>query len=214
VDVTWEWGDGTDADTQTGVSSPATQSHTYAEPGVYRVSVTVEDDEGGSTTGVFEYIVIFDPDSGSHVTGSGSIWSDSGDCQLNDLCANAEGTAKFGFVSEYKKGATVPTGSVEFQFQAGNFNLHSEVYEWLVVNKGGTRAQFKGTATINGAIAPGGQPYHFMIWAIDGNPDRFRLKVWYEQGGSEIVVYDNEQGAAEDGDPSTATSGGNIVIHQ
>ncbi|MGB3702216.1 MAG: hypothetical protein WA997_13185 [Anaerolineales bacterium] len=68
------------------------------------------------------------------------------------------GKANFGFVSKYKKGASIPSGQTEFQLHAGDLNFHSSSYEWLVVNHGGTRAQFKGEGTINGQGA-----YEFMI---------------------------------------------------
>ena len=35
------------------------------------------------------------------------------------------GKANFGFVSQYEKGKTVPTGNTEFQFQTGNLNFKS-----------------------------------------------------------------------------------------
>lgn len=44
-------------------------------------------------------------------------------------------------------------------------------YDWLVV--AGSKAQFKGTGTINGA-----GNYGFLLIAIDGTPDRFRMKIW------------------------------------
>jgi hypothetical protein len=44
-----------------------------------------------------------------------------------------------------------------------------------------------------------------MIWAGDGTPDTFRIKIWWEDNGTEVVVYDN--GAAQ------AIGGGSIVIH-
>jgi hypothetical protein len=94
------------------------------------------------------------------------------------------GKATFGFVSKYKKGATVPDGNTEFQFKAGNLNFHSTRYDWLVVNQGGTNAQFKGSGTINGA-----GEYQFMLWAGDGSPDTFRIKIW--DADTEVVVYDN-----------------------
>ena len=56
--------------------------------------------------------------------------------------------ASFGFVSKYKKGATIPTGQTEFQYKVGSLNFHSTDYQWLVI--AGARAQYKGTGTING----------------------------------------------------------------
>jgi hypothetical protein len=114
------------------------------------------------------------------------------------------GKATFGFVSKYKKGATVPTGSTEFQFHAAGMNFHSNSYEWLVVT-GSNYAKFKGSGTINGELAPNGEMYKFMIWAGDDDSDTFRIKIWYEQGGGEMVVYDN--GFDQE------LGGGSIVIH-
>jgi hypothetical protein len=82
----------------------------------------------------------------------------------------------------------------------------------------GARGQFKGTGTINGADA-----YGFMLTAIDGQAsggggaDRFRIKIWdrsQSADGSAGVVYDNQMGAADDADPSTALGGGEIVIQK
>lgn len=114
------------------------------------------------------------------------------------------GRANFGFVSKYLKGASVPTGNTEFQFQAAGLNFHSNTYEWLVVNQQGTNAQFKGTGTINGEGS-----YKFILWAGDGSPtggpDTFRIKIWTGDD-IETVVYDN--GAAQ------VIGGGSIVIHK
>src|SRR5262249_49807607 len=109
---------------------------------------------------------------------------------------------------KYQRGANVPTGKTEFQFHEANFNLLSTSYEWLVV--AGARAQFKGSATINGA-----GNYSFLLTAIDGQvpggggTDKFRLKVW-DSGG---VIYDNQIGASDTAAPSTVLGGGSIVIH-
>ncbi len=119
--------------------------------------------------------------SGGFVTGGGWIYSEAGS-YLPDL--TAEGKATFGFVSKYKKGASVPTGNTEFQFHAGDLNFHSTSYDWLVVT-GSDFAKFKGTGTINGEGT-----YKFQIWAGDSALDTFRIKIWYEDGG-EVVVYDN-----------------------
>ena len=83
--------------------------------------------------------------------------------------------------------------------------------DWLVVNMGGQRAQFKGEGTINGALAPSGDLYKFMIWAGDGTgtdgADTFRIRIWDEDTfGVETVYYDN--GSDQD------LGGGSIVIHQ
>jgi parallel beta-helix repeat protein len=124
------------------------------------------------------------------------------------------GKATFGFVSKYKKGASVPDGQTEFVFQAADLNFHSSSYEWLVV--AGSKAKFKGTGTINGE-----GEYKFMLTALDADinesdgfdVDRFRIKIWTEDAeGNETVVYDNALGDDSD-DATTEIGGGSIVIH-
>jgi VCBS repeat-containing protein len=206
-DAVWDWGDNTTT-TQSAVASPATASHTYVEPGVYRITLTITDDDGGLGQSIYEFVVTYNSDAG-FVTGAGWIWSEAGWCQFDDVCAGAEGNARFGFVSKYNKGATIPTGNTGFQFKAGGLNFHSDEYDWLVVNQGGTNAQYKGLGAINGEQAPNGEAYKFMLWAKDDAPglgDTFRIKIWWEGiDSSENVVYDNGF--------DQPIGGGNIRIH-
>jgi PKD repeat protein len=205
-DVTWDWGDDSEPDTQSGVTSPAPQGHTYDLPGVYAVTVTVEDDDGGTATATYEYIVIYDP-AGGFVTGGGWIYSPAG-AYVPD--PEAEGKANFGFVSKYKKGADTPTGQTEFQFKAGDLNFHSSSYDWLVI--AGARAKYKGVGTING-----GGNYGFMLTATDAaltpntDVDLFRIKIWDRD--TDVVVYDNQMGEDDDGYAGTEIGGGNITTH-
>ncbi len=59
---------------------------------------------------MYNYAVVYDP-IGGFVTGGGYIMSPAG-AYVQDPAAT--GKANFGFVSKYKKGATVPSGSTEF----------------------------------------------------------------------------------------------------
>jgi hypothetical protein len=207
---TFHWNDGA---TDTVVAAAGTgngscsATHTYAISNVYPVDVTVSDDDLGSAVSSLRYVVIYDANNG-FVTGGGWIMSPAGAFAANP---SLTGKANFGFVSKYQKGANVPTGNTEFQFQAGNFNFKSTVYEWLVI--AGAKAQYKGSGTINGA-----GDYGFMLTAIDGSAsggggvDKFRLKVWDKT--TSAVIYDNQTGAADSADPTTALGGGSIVIHK
>ena len=65
--------------------------------------------------------MIYDPEGG-FVTGGGWIWSQPGWCQLDALCAGAEGKASFGFVSKYHPGRSVPSGITNFKFKAGGLD--------------------------------------------------------------------------------------------
>ena len=201
--TTWDGGGATDAGAE--ASGLCTAANTFTVPGVYTIRVTGTDGDGGSAYDEV-MVVIYDPSSG-FVTGGGWIDSAAGSYAADPAL---EGRANFGFVSKYKKGATVPDGQTEFQFHAGDLNVHSQVYQWLVVS--GTRAQFKGTATVNGASG-----YGFLVTVTDGGktgPDKFRIKVWRLSDGG--TVYDNKMGASTDLDAADpqAIGGGAIVIHK
>ena len=202
--VSWDVGAGFEVADVAGGTASATKA---LPAGVYTVTLKVTDDDGGedveTTTG---YVVVYDA-SGGFVTGGG--WIDSPAGALAGSAA--AGKATFGFVSKYLPGRTTPSGNTEFEFKAGGFRFKSASYEWLVVS--GARAQYKGEGTVNG-----GGSYGFLLTAIDGavsgggGTDRFRIKVWDVATGA--VVYDNQRGAGEDSDASTALGGGSVVIHR
>jgi hypothetical protein len=181
--------------------------------GIYHISVTVIDEDGATGTSdtvnneppMPAFVVIYDPDGG-FVTGGGWIWSPADSLRwVPDEINNTEGKASFGFVAKYQKGASVPSGSTEFQFHAGNFQFKSTVYEWLVVT--GDKARYSGWGTIEGLTGT----YAFTLTAIDkSSGDKFRIKIWDEATGH--VIYDNKRGQDDDADP-TLIGGGSIIIH-
>lgn len=201
----WHWSDNTSSAGEI-VTSAVTGEHQYGQPGVYTISLNLTDSCGTVSSLDYRYVVVYDPD-GDFVTGNGTIYSPPG---ASIQFPNASGTARFGFVSKYDKNKSVPKGTTEFEFNAGNLFFVSTSYEWLVVS--GAKAKFKGRGNINGVAG-----YQFMISAIDGDitfkgdPDRFRIKIWVESTGE--VVYDNEINADPDADPSTIISEGAIVVH-
>jgi Tol biopolymer transport system component/PKD repeat protein len=215
----WDWGDGSQCDTEADANcmvstsngdGTAAGSHTYSKPGVYTVSVTVTDDDGGSDTSVYEYVTVYDPDGGS-VRGNGTIESPAGACQLTEDCEDITGIARFGFSAKYKPGTNEVTGKTQFRFQAAGIRFQSSSYDWLVV--AGARAQFKGSGTINGA-----GEYEFMLTAIDGDlnggedEDALRFKLKDKATGT--VVYDNHMGEDDDYHPTTALTTGSITIQK
>ncbi len=136
----------------------------------------------------------------------GTAWNDgNGPTDLGGFVVEFEGAdlltgkANFAFNAKYKKGDSIPTGQAEFQFHAGDVNFHSTGYDWLYT--GTSQARLKGTGTVNGADG-----YQFTIWATDGDPDTFRIKIWEDDGfGGEIVLYDTKS--------EQPLGGGSIVIH-
>lgn len=167
-----------------------------------------DDDDGESDSSAFQYIVVYDPEGG-FVTAGGWIMSPEGAYAAGP---SLTGKANFGFVSKYKKGATTPSGQTQFSFSVADLNFHSDSYDWLVI--AGPKAQYKGVGTINSA-----GNYGFMLFAVDEvltsstDTDLFRIKIWDRDNG-DAIVYDNETGAGDDADPTTAIGGGSIVIHK
>lgn len=179
----------------------------FAEPAVPKICVRGTDAAGNIGAEECLFLAVYDP-NGGFVTGGGWIDSPPGAYVPAPILT---GKATFGFVSKYKKGATLPTGQTEFQFQVADLNFHSDSYDWLVV--AGHKAMYKGTGTINGT-----GNYGFMLSAIDEKltpstaVDLFRIKIW-DKDDADAIIYDNQMNAADDDDPTTAIGGGNIVIH-
>ena len=135
------------------------------------------------------------PNAGGFLTGGGSIVSPAGAYAVDP---SLSGKATFGLEARYKKGKLLPEGNITFQFHPGAWKFSATSLEWLVINQSRTLAQLQGSGSINGAGT-----YTFRLWAGDGNPDTFRLKIWAQDGS---LFYDN--GALR------PTSGGNIAIHK
>ncbi|MGE5834084.1 MAG: PKD domain-containing protein, partial [Acidobacteriota bacterium] len=198
-----------------GNAGSTNTSYPFTVPGVYSVKLTVTDGAGQSAVdtttpdGLPAMVIVYDP-NGGFVTGGGWIDSPAGAYSPDQSLV---GKATFGFVSKYKKGATVPTGETEFQFKAGDLNFHSATYQWLVV--AGAKAQYKGEGTINGVAG-----YSFLLTATDGDlaggggVDKFRIKIWNTLTSD--IVYDNNVGGSDDMDLANpqALGGGSIVIHK
>jgi hypothetical protein len=203
----------------TAGSGAITGSYTFGAAGVYGVTLTFNDGLGGisivntvnsanAPTNLPASVVVYDPSAG-FVTGGGWIDSPTGAYSADPSLA---GKASFGFVSKYEKGAAVPTGQTEFNFQVAKFDFHSTNYQWMVVS--GSMAQYKGAGTINGS-----GNYNFLLTALDGSlagngiPDGFRIKITDPNTGA--VVYDSRISSDDSINAKNAQpiGGGSIVIH-
>ena len=202
--ATWNWGDGTTSTgtvTESGGSGSVQDTHTYTAPGVYTITLTVNNSDGATSSTQFKYVVVYDP-NGGFVTGGGWIISPPGAYPANPT---ATGKANFGFNVKYHSGSsTVPTGKTEFSFNAGNIDLSSTGYNWLVVSSP-TQAQFQGTGTINGA-----GNYLFNIAIQSGSTNYIRIQI---NDTNNNVVYDTQPGAPLTASPTTPLGGGSFIIH-
>jgi hypothetical protein len=207
---TFSWDDGTTSTvvaSSSGGSGSCTAARTYTRAGVYSITVSVMDKDGGVLTARSDFVVVYDPDGGS-VIGRGWILSPVGAYTLQP---SATGKASIGFLSKYQRGTNIPTGETEFQFKVGDFNFRSGNYESLVV--AGARAQYRGTGRINNE-----GEYGFIVTALDGQvnggggTDQMRIKIWNKQTGA--TVYDNRLGQPDDMDATQMQplGGGSIVI--
>jgi hypothetical protein len=200
--VSVDWGDlSSPTEIQTTQPGLINASHNYTTSGVYTITAQVTDLNNTTSSATYQYAVIYDPNNG-FVTGGGWIDSPAG-AYTHD--PTLSGKATFGFVSRYQKGKNLPVGNTEFQFQTAGLSFKSTSYDWLVV--AGSKAQYKGTGTINSA-----GEYGFMLTAKDGTQDMFRIKIWDKATGN--IIYDNLMSEDDYVDPTTIIGGGSIVIHK
>jgi streptogramin lyase len=176
----FSWSDGQPNTTVTGGSGSCSATHSYAMPGTYIAGISVIDDDTGSAKSELTIQVNVTPTTSS-LTAGGWILAPAGSF-VND--PSLSGKANFGISVKYLKDSKVPTGQTEFDFKAGNLNLHSTNYDWLVIT--GNKAQYRGSATINGA-----GDYGFMVTAVDGD-DAFRMVIWDKR--TNAVIFDNAVG--------------------
>jgi uncharacterized repeat protein (TIGR03803 family) len=205
--ASWAWGDSTTSSgtvTESNGIGNVTGSHAYTAAGVYQAILRVTDSGGLVGQKVSTYIVIYDP-NGGFVTGGGTFSSLAGAYVAHP---SSTGSANFGFVAKYPKNGGSPTGDTEFHFS--DLNFHSSSYDWLVVS--GPKAQYQGSGTVNGA-----GNFGFKVTVIDGQAsgggtDKIRVKIWDKNNGN-VLVYDNQMGAPDSANPTTAIGGGSIVLH-
>ena len=148
-----------------------------------------------SAPAFFRYVVVYDV-AGASATGSG-FYAVTG--QAKGKAAKAHFTFNVAYVSASQ---SAPNGHARFWIPGGQLSFESTAIEMLVA--AGTRAQFWGTGTLNGAAV------RFRITAEDGSADRFRIEIWNAAGTA--VLYDTQPGAAQDAPVTTTIEGGNIHI--
>ena len=117
------------------------------------------------------------------------------------LDASATGSRKTGgFIVQYKRGDTVPTGQLEFQDHGLGLNFHAGVFDQLLVSLDRTRSWFSGFGSMNGH-----QGYTFRARAYDfgepGRTDEFAITIYGPDG---LQVYSS----------GNLLAGGNIQIHK
>lgn len=197
--------DDTTSDTFAAASHRCDRTHTYQQPGMYTVQLTVNDDDGGRATAT-NLLIVYDPDGGFATTGAylespvGALTTDP----------TVTGSLHVQLNPKYQpdnEGPVPSGGKVSAALASTGFSLDSVNLDWLVVTPGG-RIAVKGTAASG---------YGFIAYAYD-EPDRVRLVVWPLSTGDHpagTIVYDNRAGNNYDldlADPQPL-SGGSVQVH-
>jgi PKD domain len=208
-----DWDDATTSSggvVESGGSGTASASHTYTAAGIYSISATVTDDDGGSVTATsLDYVVVYNPAFGRIETGGHRYFSPSGAyTPENSGDPDITGTAFLGMNVEYALPTdTVPSGSAHLRFNLPTLKFDSTAVTWLVVDPSLEMAWFAGSGTVNGV--PG---YDFVAGAVDGHPtpDFSRLRIVHHSTGT--VIYDSQFGDPDNALATTPSTGGFLRI--
>jgi PKD repeat protein len=193
-DAVVEWGDGQRATVNAGTALAASAVHAYTSAGIYTVTVTVSDDDGGSVQARSSILVVYDAAAGA-LNGSG--W----------IPGATSGKTSFAIDVRYG-GGTTPAGTFSLAAPALALTVTGTAFDWLVVE--GTTATVRGTGTTST-----GATVAYQVTARDGKSDsekdRIRFRVWDPSTG--VVLYESEPGASDFAAPTT-TLNGNLSVHQ
>ncbi len=195
----WDWGDDTNS-TQANVISPVTASHTYTEPAVYEIGLTITDDDGQSNRASFRHVVAYDDSQSSYAAGAGSMEARVilDPCDLNDVNIV---DANFAFVSLDSHG---PGADFELFFRIKGMQFYGATDNWSVVSTAaGTSVEAEGKGTINGRLNPNDEFYDFRITATDVllADDTFQITIWWTDEFGTVYPFETTPGQAiRDGD--------------
>lgn len=203
----WDWGDTSSVQngtvTQQSGSTPGTvtDSHTYTNPGVYTVTLTVTDGDGGSTTQIFQYLSVYNPTAQGIFSAGSKFSSPAGAYAENP---SLTGDVKFGL--SYKYQGSMPVGDKQFtmNFKAANLTFNATTVSSLVISNG--TGTLTGTGTING----GSQVYNFLVTGSETN-NTIRVQIT-DPSNNNAVIYDTQPGTANTATP-TASVAGHVLAH-
>lgn len=201
--VSWSWGDGSGVQagrvSESGGAGNASASHSFAMPGVYRVTATVVDRMGRSTAVSHEVVVT--AAAGGMVAGSGVVTSPAGAFRQAPLYA---GTAHFSLVAPLAAplagAASASAGGMPARLHFDLPGLPFRSQDVRTLGRQGGQHVFEGSGSVRGA---GGYRFRLSTSATlpGGGQGRFALKIWHADLASkrEVVDYDNTRGPSGSG---------------
>ena len=177
-DITWSWGDGLDSSTTGQATSPAMETHAYQQAGVYQVSASIADQDGGTAEiQADQYVVVFDS-TNIVSAGTGEIKYDMIDPEDPDN--TIEASAQFGF---YLSALADLSTDFSFKFKVGNITFSSQTLTGHDTQNG---ILFEGVGVFNDAGLSLAS-HRFEVQVTTGVTDTFQLTVFdMDDQGEEI----------------------------
>lgn len=185
--------------------------HAFAAAGLYTVSATVTDDDGGMATIVApnEIVVTDAPGTGSgggDTGGSGSGGGGSSGSSVTGGSWYTDGGKASTNVSARYHGSSLE-GNIHFTL--GSLDFTERALEWLVVTPE------KATLSASGALKGRSGTFSIRIVMMDarhgGQVDGIRVRITDASGA---VVYDSQPAASINSATVSTLVGGNLTIHR
>jgi hypothetical protein len=217
------WDDGT-KESAASSKNVCAGTHRFTKAGMYTITPTITDDDGGVGEAASVMVVVYDPRAGFN-NSDGSFTSEPG---LLTTQPSASGEEWFHLAAKYyPQNDTVPVGDAQTWLAGTDFRFVSgpNRMEWLVVTPDGKiaakgRGQLQGKTGEYGYVFYGYQScsHRAAGTGCQNGPDRFRVVVWPLSAGTYPTgnaIYDNRPAAGYDVDVANpqGLKSGIVTIH-
>jgi hypothetical protein len=163
-------------------------THTYAAAGLFTVSITLTDKDGGTSVSTFTYVTVNNPAAG-YESGSGSFVSPVGSYGRNVSLAGTVNITKLYARHAADGTMNYATNGFNMSYSTASFNFASTKMYWLALNGTTSWVKGEGNVTISGTSYPA----YFLVSVVDSTStaDKMRVKIWSKTTGE--VFYDNQK---------------------
>jgi PKD repeat protein len=195
--VSWDWGDGSNV-SESATAGAISASHIYTATGVYEITLTVTDNDGGTSSVLYQYVSVYVPTSSGLFSGARFFNNPAG------AFPNTSGQVKFGISMKYDN-FSQPTGNASMMFNNADIDFNATSFTYFVTS--GDKAYIKGTGDLNGI--PG---YTFFVSGIDGQSTSGQDLIRFQIKLGSTTIYDSQPNDSELANPLTPLTG-NVIVH-